>query len=45
VAGPDDPGLSFVFEGLAEAAVAAGVEPEILRMMNVDNPRRALFGA
>ena len=39
------PGLTFVFEELAEAAVAAGVEPEILRMMNLDNPRRALFGA
>jgi predicted metal-dependent phosphotriesterase family hydrolase len=39
------PGLTFVFEELAEAALAAGVEPEILRMMNVDNPRRALFGA
>jgi phosphotriesterase-related protein len=39
------PGLTFVFEELAEAATAAGVEPEILRMMNMDNPRRVLFGA
>lgn len=39
------PGLTFVFEEFAEAAVAAGIEPDALRMMNVDNPRRALFGA
>jgi predicted metal-dependent phosphotriesterase family hydrolase len=39
------PGLTFVFEELAEAAVAAGVEPEALRLMNTENPRRALFGA
>jgi predicted metal-dependent phosphotriesterase family hydrolase len=39
------PGLTFVFEELADAAVAAGVEPEALRLMNTDNPRRALFGA
>ena len=39
------PGLTFIFEEFAEAATAAGVEPEILRMMNMDNPRRVLFGA
>src|SRR5882757_11176183 len=39
------PGLTFIFDEFAEAAIAAGVEPEILRMMNMDNPRRVLFGA
>jgi predicted metal-dependent phosphotriesterase family hydrolase len=39
------PGLTFVFEELAEAAIAAGIEPEVLRRMNTDNPRRVLFGA
>ncbi len=39
------PGLTFVFEELAEAAVAAGVEPDALRLMNTENPRRALFGS
>jgi phosphotriesterase-related protein len=39
------PGLTFIFEELAEAAVAAGIEPEVLRMISTDNPRRALFGA
>lgn len=38
------PGLTFIFEEFAEAAVAAGIEPEVLRRMNTDNPRRALFG-
>lgn len=39
------PGLTFVFEEFAEAAVAAGIEADALRLMNTDNPRRALFGA
>jgi len=39
------PGLTFVFEEFAEAAIAAGVEPEVLRRINTDNPRRVLFGA
>jgi phosphotriesterase-related protein len=38
------PGLTFVFEEFAEAAVAAGIEPDALRLMNTENPRRALFG-
>jgi phosphotriesterase-related protein len=39
------PGLTFIFEEFAEAAVAAGIEPDALRLMNTENPRRALFGA
>jgi predicted metal-dependent phosphotriesterase family hydrolase len=39
------PGLTFVFEEFAEAATAAGIEPDALRLMNTENPRRALFGA
>lgn len=38
------PGLTFVFEEFAEAATAAGIEPDALRLMNLDNPRRVLFG-
>lgn len=38
------PGLTFVFEEFAEAAIAAGVEPEVLEMISAENPRRALFG-
>ncbi len=38
------PGLTFVFEEFAEAAVAAGVERDALALMNTDNPRRVLFG-
>jgi phosphotriesterase-related protein len=38
------PGLTFVFEELAEAAIAAGVDAEALRLMNTENPRRVLFG-
>lgn len=39
------PGLTFVFEEFAEAARAAGIEADALRLMNLDNPRRVLFGA
>ena len=39
------PGLTFIFEEFAEAATAAGVEPEVLRRISTDNPRRVLFGA
>ena len=39
------PGLTFIFEEFAEAAVAAGIDQQALRRMNVENPRRALFGA
>lgn len=38
------PGLTFLLEEFAEAAEAAGIEPEVLRMIQTDNPRRALFG-
>jgi predicted metal-dependent phosphotriesterase family hydrolase len=38
------PGLTFIFEEFAEAAIAAGIDPEVLRKMSTDNPRRALFG-
>jgi phosphotriesterase-related protein len=38
------PGLTFIFEEFAEAAVAAGIDSEVLRLMSTDNPRRALFG-
>jgi len=39
------PGLTFIFEEFADAATAAGIDTGVLRMMSVDNPRRALFGA
>jgi phosphotriesterase-related protein len=39
------PGLTFIFEDFADAAIAAGIDAEALRRMNVENPRRALFGA
>ncbi len=39
------PGLTFIFEEFAEAATAAGIEPDALRLMNTENPRRVLFGA
>jgi phosphotriesterase-related protein len=38
------PGLTFIFEEFADAAVAAGIDREVLRMLWTDNPRRALFG-
>jgi predicted metal-dependent phosphotriesterase family hydrolase len=38
------PGLTFLFEEFAEAATAAGIEADVLRLMNTENPRRALFG-
>jgi phosphotriesterase-related protein len=39
------PGLTFVFEEFADAAVAAGIEREALELMWTENPRRVLFGA
>ncbi|MGX6449713.1 phosphotriesterase family protein [Patulibacter sp. S7RM1-6] len=39
------PGLTFLFEEFAEAAVAAGIEREQLEAIWTENPRRALFGA
>lgn len=39
------PGLTFLFEEFAAAAEAAGIAPEVLRMIHTDNPRRVLFGA
>lgn len=38
------PGLTFIFEEFREAAVAAGVEPEVLEMISTENPKRVLFG-
>lgn len=38
------PGLTFLFEEFRDAAIAAGVDPDVLRAMSVENPRRALFG-
>ena len=38
------PGLTFIFEEFADAAVAAGIEREVLELMWTENPRRALFG-
>jgi phosphotriesterase-related protein len=38
------PGLTFVLEEFADAAVLAGIDPDVLREMSVDNPRRAMFG-
>jgi predicted metal-dependent phosphotriesterase family hydrolase len=38
------PGLTFIFEELAIAAIEAGIDREVLEMMWTDNPRRALFG-
>ena len=39
------PGLTFIFDEFAAAATAAGIEPEVLRLISTDNPRRVLFGA
>jgi predicted metal-dependent phosphotriesterase family hydrolase len=39
------PGLTFIFEEFADAAVEAGIEREALQRMWTDNPRRALFGS
>jgi predicted metal-dependent phosphotriesterase family hydrolase len=38
------PGLTFIFDEFADAAVAAGIPADVLRGMWTDNPRRALFG-
>jgi predicted metal-dependent phosphotriesterase family hydrolase len=38
------PGLTFIFEELADAAIEAGIDREVLEAMWTDNPRRALFG-
>jgi phosphotriesterase-related protein len=38
------PGLTFLFEEFTEAAIAAGIDAEVLRLMFTDNPRRVLFG-
>jgi predicted metal-dependent phosphotriesterase family hydrolase len=39
------PGLTFIFDEFAEAATAAGIEPEVLKMISTENPRRVLFGS
>jgi predicted metal-dependent phosphotriesterase family hydrolase len=38
------PGLTFIFDEFADAAVAAGIDRSVLEMIWTDNPRRALFG-
>lgn len=38
------PGLTFLLEEFWDAAIAYGISDEDLRMMTVDNPRRAMFG-
>lgn len=37
-------GLTFLFEEFRDAALAAGIDGEVLHSMSVDNPRRAMFG-
>ena len=39
------PGLTFIFEEFADAAVAAGIDREVLELMWTENPRRVLFGS
>ena len=38
------PGLTFIFDEFAEAAIAAGIDAALLRQISTENPRRALFG-
>lgn len=38
------PGLTFLTGEFAEYAASAGIDPEVLRHMMIDNPRRAMFG-
>jgi predicted metal-dependent phosphotriesterase family hydrolase len=38
------PGLTFLFEEFTDAAIAAGIDAEVLKLMFTDNPRRVLFG-
>ncbi|EHN09362.1 putative phosphotriesterase [Patulibacter medicamentivorans] len=38
------PGLTFIFDEFADAAVAAGIERAALERIWTDNPRRVLFG-
>lgn len=38
------PGYTFLFEEFAALAIERGIDPEILRGIHVDNPRRAVFG-
>jgi predicted metal-dependent phosphotriesterase family hydrolase len=38
------PGLTFVFDEFADAAVAAGIDPAVLHDISTVNPRRVLFG-
>ncbi|MBB2975351.1 phosphotriesterase-related protein [Microbacterium endophyticum] len=39
------PGYTFLFTEFRDYAIAAGISPEILDTIHLDNPRRALFGA
>jgi len=38
------PGLTFLFEEFRDAAISAGIDPDALRAMSIENPRRAMFG-
>ncbi|MGA1837408.1 hypothetical protein VD659_10795 [Herbiconiux sp. 11R-BC] len=38
------PGYTFLFEDFAAIALERGIDPEVLRSIHVDNPRRAIFG-
>lgn len=38
------PGLTFLFDEFAAAAIAAGIDPAALVAIQTENPRRALFG-
>jgi phosphotriesterase-related protein len=38
------PGFTFLFEEFAPRAIAAGVDPDVMREIFIDNPRRALTG-
>ena len=39
------PGYTFLFEEFAALAVERGIDPDVLRGIHADNPRRAIFGA
>ena len=39
------PGYTFLFEEFAALATQRGIDPNVLRSIHIDNPRRAIFGA
>jgi phosphotriesterase-related protein len=38
------PGLTFLFEEFSDAAIAAGIDADVLRLMWTENVKRVLFG-